>query len=141
MVNKSMRPLPLFRSLLLAGLISPPAIFSQVNVLTQHNDNTRSGANLNETVLTPANVTAAQFGLLTKYAVDDQVYTQPLVAADMVMGGAVHNVVYVATVNNTVYAFDADDFTRTAPYWQVNLGTAPNRNTNGGAWTCGNING
>jgi hypothetical protein len=50
-----------------------------VDVLTQHNDNGRTGANTRETELTPANVNADQFGMLFRRAVDDQLYTQPLV--------------------------------------------------------------
>ncbi len=52
---------------------------AQVDVLTQHNDNGRTGANTRETELTPANVNADQFGMLFRRAVDDQLYTQPLV--------------------------------------------------------------
>ncbi|HTC93898.1 MAG TPA: hypothetical protein VK699_10635, partial [Terriglobales bacterium] len=81
---------------------------AQVSVLTQHNDNQRTGANLNETILNTSNVNVNQFGLLFKLAVDDQVYASPLYVAGLNIGGVVHNVVYVATVNNTVYAFDAD---------------------------------
>jgi len=51
---------------------------AQVDVLTQHNDKTRTGVNLRETVLTPENVNKAQFGMLFKRVVDDQLYTQPL---------------------------------------------------------------
>lgn len=81
---------------------------AQVNVLTQHNDNGRTGANLNETTLNTSNINVNQFGLLFKLAVDDQVYASPLYVANLNIGGGTHNVVYVATVNNTVFAFDAD---------------------------------
>jgi len=81
---------------------------AQVSVLTQHNNNQRTGANLNETTLNTSNVNVNQFGLLFKLAVDDQVYASPLYVAGLTIGGVAHNVVYVATVNNTVYAFDAD---------------------------------
>ena len=97
------------RSLALLGVFALGTAFAQVNVLTQHNDNVRSGANLNETTLTPLNVNPAQFGLLFKRPVDDQIYTQPLCVADVAIGGGTHDVVYVATVNNSVYAFDAAD--------------------------------
>src|ERR1039458_10552441 len=70
--------------LLLAGvffLISTSTYaHAQVDVLTQHNNNFRTGANLRETVLTPENVNPTQFGMLFKRVVDDQLYTQPLVA-------------------------------------------------------------
>jgi len=81
---------------------------AQVSVLTQHNNNQRTGANLNETVLNTSNVNVNQFGLLFALPVDDQVYASPLYVANLNVGGTTRNVVYVATVNNTVYAFDAD---------------------------------
>lgn len=111
------------RFLLFLGVaVLPPFAVGQPDVLTQHNDNARTGLNFNETTLTPANVNVNQFGLLFKLTVDDQVYAQPLYVAKLAIGGGIHNVVYVATVNNSVYAFDAD--AQRTPYWQVNLGTA-----------------
>lgn len=111
-----------------------------VSVLTQHNDNTRSGWNASETALTTSNVKVQQFGAVFTLPVDDQVYAQPLVVGKVAIGGGDHNVVYVATVNNTLYAFDGDDGRL---YWQKSL-TAPGmrapRNTDmtgacGGAYT------
>ncbi len=98
----------------------------QVNVLTQHNDLARTGANLNETILTPANVDGRHFGMLFKRVLDDQVYGQPLVVANVKIGGGTHDLVFVTTVNNSVYAFDANDPTASAPVWHVNFGTPPN---------------
>jgi len=92
-----------------------------VSVLTQHNDNNRSGLNDNETALTTANVNAQQFGEVFTVTVDDQVYAQPLVVGHVAIAGSYHNVVFVATVNNTVYALDGDNGT---VYWQKNF-TAP----------------
>ena len=92
-------------------------------VLTYHNDLARTGSNTNETVLTHANVNSAQFGKLFSYPVDGQVYAQPLYVPNLTINGQTHNVVYVATENNSVYAFDADGIS-TAPLWQVSLGTA-----------------
>ena len=89
-----------------------------ISVLTQHNDNTRSGWNDNETALTTSNVNVQQFGKLFTMPVDDQVYAQPLVVGHVVISGGTHNVAFVATVNNSVYAFDADDGTL---YWQKNF--------------------
>lgn len=92
-----------------------------VSVLTQHNDNNRAGWNANETALTTSNVNVKQFGYVFTLPVDDQVYAQPLVVGHVSIGGGFHNVVYVATVNNTLYAFDGDDGTL---YWQKSF-TAP----------------
>src|SRR3977135_472218 len=77
-----------------------------VSVLTQHNDNTRAGWNDNETALTTTNVNVQQFGEVFTLPVDDQVYAQPLVVGHVFIGAFYHNVVYIATVNNTLYAFD-----------------------------------
>jgi hypothetical protein len=98
--------------------------FGQNDVLTQHNDNTRSGLNTNETFLTPANVNANSFGKLFTRNVDGTIVGQPLYASNVLMNdGLVHNVVYVATQNNTVYAFDADSTqgNNAAPLWSVSL--------------------
>ena len=89
-----------------------------ISVLTQHNDNTRAGLNNNETALTTSNVNSNQFGKLFTLAVDDQVYAQPLVAGDLSIGSGIHNVVLIATVNNSVYAYDGDNGTL---YWQKNF--------------------
>lgn len=89
-----------------------------VSVLTQHNDNSRLGWNANETALTTTNVNAQQFGEVFTLSVDDQVYAQPLVAGHVSIGGGDHNVVIIATVHNTLYAFDGDDGTL---YWQKNF--------------------
>ncbi len=102
------------------------AAVSQVNVLTQHNDLARTGANLHETVLNPANVNGKHFGMLFKRVLDDQVYGQPLLATNVKIGGGTHDVVFVTTVNNSVYAFDANDSTAAVPIWHVNFGTPPN---------------
>jgi hypothetical protein len=100
-----------------------------VAVLTQHNDNTRSGWNDNETALTTSNVNVQQFGAVFTLPVDDQVYAQPLVVGHVSVGGGSHNVVYIATVNNTLYAYDGDNGTL---YWQRSVtapGMRPPRNT------------
>src|ERR1039458_6130984 len=116
--------------LLLAGvffLISTSTYaHAQVDVLTQHNNNFRTGANLRETVLTPENVNPTQFGMLFKRVVDDQLYTQPLVATGIAVGGGTRDLVYVTTVNNSVYAFDANDAEASFPVWHVNFGTPAN---------------
>jgi hypothetical protein len=99
---------------------------AQVSVTTQHNNLARTGANLQETVLTPANVNGKHFGMLFRRVVDDQVYGQPLYVADVKIGGGTHDVVYVTTVNNSVYAFDANDAAASTPLWHVNFGTPAN---------------
>src|SRR5579872_4510261 len=89
-----------------------------ISVLTQHNDNTRAGLNNQETVLNTSNVNKSKFGKLFSLYVDDQVYAQPLVVSNLTIGSATHNVLFVATVNNTVYAYDAD---KGRLYWQKNF--------------------
>jgi hypothetical protein len=113
---------------ILLGLLAPVLLlaisaFGQVSVLTQHNDNARTGANLRESALTPANVNNKRFGMLFKRVVDDQVYGQPLVVANVKIAGGTHDVVYITTVNNSVYAFDAVSPAAAKPYWHVNFGT------------------
>ena len=87
------------------------------SVLTQHNDNTRAGLNNRETALTTTTVNSNQFGWLFNLIVDDDVYAQPLVYGNLTVGGGTHNVVFIATVNNTVYAYDADNGNL---YWKAN---------------------
>ncbi len=92
----------------MALLLSVPAA-AQVNVLTSRYNPARTGANLAETRLVPANVNVGQFGKRWSYAVDGLVFAQPLYASGVSLPGlGIHNVVYVATMNDTVYAFDAD---------------------------------
>jgi outer membrane protein assembly factor BamB len=114
--------------------VCQPCLSPAQNVLMQHVDNNRDGTNSSETVLTPANVNVSQFGMLFKLAVDDQVYAQPLVDNSVSIAGGTHSVVYVATTNNSVYAFDA---TSGAQYWHVNLGTA--FTIGDGGFTCQDI--
>jgi hypothetical protein len=80
-----------------------------ISVTTQHNDNGRTGHNSNETVLNTTTVNATQFRKLFSLLVDDEVYAQPLVMGNFEISGAKHNVVFIATVNNTLYAFDGDN--------------------------------
>ena len=90
------------------------------DVLTYHNDLARTGLDPNETILTPANVNPQSFGRLFSDPVDGFVYAQPLyVAGVSIPGKGTHNVVYVATENDTVYAFDADR--AGPPLWQASL--------------------
>jgi hypothetical protein len=100
-----------------------PMAAAQVNVTTQHNDIGRTGQNLNETTLTPANVSSGQFGLLFALPVVGPVYAQPLYLSGITVNGATHNVVYVATLSGNVYAFDANSNTgaNTGPLWSISL--------------------
>src|SRR5262245_22992682 len=87
---------------------------AQVNVLTYHNNNARTGVNSNETNLTPANVRPETFGKLFNYTVDGHIYAQPLYVSGLdIPGRGKRNVVFIATQHNSVYALDADSNTGT----------------------------
>ncbi|HEX3945143.1 MAG TPA: hypothetical protein VHW69_13740 [Rhizomicrobium sp.] len=105
------------------------------DVLRYHNDNYPTGWNPNETDLTPATVGSANFGLLKTLNVDGNVLAEPLMVSNFQMpDGNTHNVLIVVTGNNTVYAYDAQDY---SILWQRNLGTQQSTNDVG----CGDIQG
>jgi hypothetical protein len=91
------------------------------NVPMWHVDAQRSGLNAGETALSTANVAPQNFGKLFSYLVDGYMYGQPLLVSNLTIKSAVHNVVYAATENDSVYAFDADTYGTGAPLWQVSL--------------------
>jgi plastocyanin len=110
-----------------ASTTSPPAQTATASlqvvsgfggVLTYHNDNARTGLNPQEVILTPANVNVSHFRLLFNIPVDGKVDAQPLYVPAMNIAGGVHNVLFVATEHDSVYAFDADTGTK---YWQVSM--------------------
>jgi hypothetical protein len=96
---------------------------AQVMVLTANGSNDRTNANLQETKLAPANVIPGSFGKLGSLPVDGQVYAQPLYVSDlMIPGRGVLNVLFVATMHNSVYAYNADAMAPPDLLWRVNLG-------------------
>ncbi len=99
------------------GSLLPRASFG-LDVLTHMNDNNRTGANTSETILTPANVTTSQFGKLWSYAVNGATYAEPLYVSGVTIAGGTHNVVYIVTMEDDAYAFDADTNTQ---YWHVSF--------------------
>jgi hypothetical protein len=87
-------------------------------MLTWHNDLARTGQNLQETVLTPANVNSKTFGKLFSFLVDGQIFGQPLYVYNVAIPGkGTYNVIYVTTENDSVYAFDADGVNTTALWY------------------------
>jgi len=121
-MNRQFRLLRLFLLLFLAITSS-----AQVAVTTFHNDNSRTGANAHEGILTPANVNSSSFGLLFSQPIATSAvigqggtYAQPLCAPNLNVGGAFHNVVYAATEQNMIFAFDADQ--NQAPLWSQQYG-------------------
>jgi hypothetical protein len=95
-------------------------------VYTYRNDGTRTSINGHEFLLTPSNVNTSSFGKLFSCTLDESVYAQPLWVANVAIGGGTHNIVIVATQNDTVYAFDADNGSGTTctQYWKASLLTS-----------------
>jgi uncharacterized protein (TIGR03437 family) len=107
---------------LFAAVISLCVNVRAQNVLTGNYGKSRTNANLSETVLNPSTVNSNSFGKLFALSVDGQIYAQPLYQQNVAIpGNGTHNVVFLATMHNTVYAFDAD--AAATPLWTVNLGT------------------
>ncbi len=100
----------------------PAIVKGRVSVLTFHYDNLRTGQNRQETMLTTNNVNQAHFGLLSSHTMEGQVQAQPLYVPNVAIHGRSHNVVYVATTTDHVYAFDAASSSDADPLWDANLG-------------------
>ncbi len=106
---------------LLLALSASAVAFAQVNVLNVNYDTHQTGANLQETSLSPQ-TNWSTFGKVGTYPVDGQVYAQPLYVTGVAIGAATYNVLYVATMHNSIYAFNADTPQSATPLWQVNFG-------------------
>ncbi|HET7213289.1 MAG TPA: hypothetical protein VFL79_06870 [Terriglobia bacterium] len=104
---------------LAAVLLLVTALPAQVSVLTQSNNPARTGWNNQETILNTSNLNVSNFGKLFALNVDGYIYAQPLYMPNVSIGGKNHNVVFVATEHNSVYAFDADSLG--PPLWQANV--------------------
>ena len=113
------------RVLAVASLLCVSAFsaMAQTPVLTQHNDNARTGQNTTETILTPSNVNSTQFGRIFTLPVTGQVYAQPLYVPNVTIAGIAHNVLIVATEGDLLYAFDADSNTgaNSTYLWRANV--------------------
>ena len=122
----------------LFGLIFWPSVgLSQNSVATYHYNNARTGQSIQESILTPANVRGNQFRKLFSQPVDDSVYAQPLYVPNLpIPGKGTRNVVFAATVNNSVYAFEADTFGSSLWHRNFNGVGRPTKNTEVGL-ACG----
>jgi uncharacterized protein YjdB len=94
---------------------------SGANIPLFHFDAQRTGLNPGEGILSPVTVSTPNFGKLFSYTLDGYVYGQPLLVSNLTVNGAVHNVVFVATENDSVYAFDSDNYGTGSPLWQTSL--------------------
>jgi hypothetical protein len=107
-----------------AGAGTGGTTVSTFAVVTDRYDNARSGANTSETILNTTNVNRNTFGLLFSRTIVGYAYAQPLYVGGVTIGGVKHNVVYVVTAHNMVYAFDADALAPDVPLWSRSLGTS-----------------
>jgi fibronectin type 3 domain-containing protein len=114
------RALPTANVSVLSAAISVTVVdnSTHTDVLTYKNDSSRTGANLNESILTTANVKSASFGLLRVLPADGAVYAQPLYLSQLTVGGSPHNVVFIVTEHDSAYAYDSDSG---AQLWHVPL--------------------
>ena len=107
-----------------AAVFVPLALDAQIDVLTNRYDGAQQGRTSSETTLTVANVNVNQFGKLYSYPVDGAVYAQPLYVRGVTIQGTPRNVLYVATMNDKVYAFDADSASP-SPLWMTDFTNPP----------------
>jgi hypothetical protein len=105
------------------------AAASNSAVLTYKSDTLRTGQYPNETILNTGNVNSSHFGKHVSYPVDGQVYAQPLFVPNLSINGGTHNVAFVSTEHDSVYAFDADQKSAISPLWHVNF-TDPSHSIN-----------
>src|SRR5215471_973239 len=120
--SKGSAPFALLLTVL--ALLFPGLGPAQTPVLTQHNNNARTGVYSTETLLTPATVNQNNFGKLFSSPVDGRIYAQPLYVPNLtILGKGTHNVVFIATEHDSVYAFDADSNggSNAAPLWKITL--------------------
>ena len=115
-----MNPKWMMVAAMMTGSIVSQAQTTPMPVLQRGYDANVTGANITETLLNASNVSPTTFGLLFKLPVDEKIFAQPLWVPNVAIPNlGTHNVLYVATMNDTVYAFDAD--VGGAPLWSVNL--------------------
>src|SRR5690242_13266403 len=113
-----------FKTLVLVLAFAVSFVHGQVDVLTAQYNLSRTSSNMHEKILNRENVNSSQFGKLFSRKVDAPFYASPLVVTNFnVPGVGLRNLVFIATLGNSVYAFDADDPNANTPYWSVNLGT------------------
>ncbi len=98
-----------------------------ISVPTQRYNDYRTGWNTFETILKPGNVNDSQFGMVFTRTVDDRIFANPLLISNLSIKGKSQNVLFIETMNNSVYAFDADDPLASAPLWHVNVTSPGNR--------------
>src|SRR5260370_39764614 len=121
-MDKPITPNGLLSIIVTVAFLLWPGAHAQIT--TSQYDNSPTGAYLNEKTLTPQNVNSKQFGRIFKFTVDGAVYAQPLYVPGVeIPGKGTHNVIYIATENDTVYAFDAEGNPAT-PLWQVSFTSA-----------------
>ena len=102
----------------LALTVQPAPMTIAPDVTTYHYDLARDGLNAQETILTQSNVNSTQFGKIGFFPVDGKVDAEPLYLANVVLGNQLHNILYVATEHDSVYAFDADTGTQ---IWKTSI--------------------